>query len=518
MSLGIRVLAILLIFAGVYSAPACIGQVVSHERADPPSRPEPTPARHGEIAETRVIPVKILVDEEEPATQRVWEERTRKRLRAASDMLEQLCQIKLEIVDVGTWQSDDTIAGFRAMLADFEKKVMPSPGRLAIGFTSQLLNSTECPQVGGTRGALHSHILIREWFGRTEPERLEVLVHELGHYLGAAHSAEPDSVMRPKLGDGKAVSRKFRIGFDTHNTRIMSIFAEQIRSRDLNRLQDLRAETREQLRGVYSELAQKLPNDPVAVEYVKRLSGNTSRNVPTPRTEATRLIVAAIVEAGEQQLAKASGGVEAPLIGDKLTEFYFRRAASCAAQLPREHAVPAYLLALAIGLDSSDLIRNSEWTRQFWEMVESDAERRHRIDVLGLPTMQNRPDLLQHFMASCAICVLAGPQISEAAGLLKEINDANRDSGFSFADLAADLAGISFATHLQAEPTQLLHLAESFTVADYTLPVAGLREGLSREQLQADFGSPSDPRFLAERAEILKRIRSLPGLMVKREE
>ena len=57
---------------------------------------------------------------------------------------------------------------------------------------------------GCSLGPLHTHILIREWKPRTEPERLEVLVHELGHFLGACHSPENDSVMRPLLGDGRA--------------------------------------------------------------------------------------------------------------------------------------------------------------------------------------------------------------------------------------------------------------------------------------------------------------------------
>ena len=113
--------------------------------------------------------------------------------------------------------------------------------------------------------------------------------------------------------------------------------------------------------------------------------------------------------------------------------------------------------------------------------------------------------------ADGTLTVLAGPQVAEAAGILKEMNDANGGSGFSFADLAADLAGISFARRLQAEPALLSSLSSSFSVNDYMPPVVGLREGLTRENLQADYGSPSDQRFLAERTAILKVIRALPG-------
>ena len=78
--------------------------------------------------------------------------------------------------------------------------------------------------MAGTRGPLHSHILVREWSPQmSEPERLEFLVHELGHFLGASHSPEPDSVMRPVLGDQPGRSaRAFRIRFDPVNTLVMS--------------------------------------------------------------------------------------------------------------------------------------------------------------------------------------------------------------------------------------------------------------------------------------------------------
>jgi hypothetical protein len=174
--------------------------------------------------------------------------------------------------------------------------------------------------------------------------------------------------------------------------------------------------------------------------------------------------------------------------------------------------VGAYLLGLAIALDTSDLLRKSEWTRQIWETVETEPERKRRLEVVGLPTIHNRHDLLQHFVVSCALTNLAGPQVSEAVGIIKEMNDANGGSGFSFADLTADLAGITFASQLNAQQKQLVPLANLFRMADHMPSIDGLREGLTKETFQADFGSPSDPRFLAERTAILARIRALPGL------
>ena len=56
---------------------------------------------------TETIPIRIFVDEEEPAQQAVWEARLRKRIAAASDVLERTCRVRFEVAAAGTWESDD---------------------------------------------------------------------------------------------------------------------------------------------------------------------------------------------------------------------------------------------------------------------------------------------------------------------------------------------------------------------------------------------------------------------------
>src|SRR6478736_1902564 len=56
-------------------------------------------------APTATITVKILVDEEEPARQAVWERRLRHRIEAASATFEKLFHTKLQVIAVGTWNS-----------------------------------------------------------------------------------------------------------------------------------------------------------------------------------------------------------------------------------------------------------------------------------------------------------------------------------------------------------------------------------------------------------------------------
>src|SRR5262245_11602302 len=63
-------------------------------------------------APAAVIPVKILVDDDEPAKQLLWERRIRQRVETASDILEQTCRVKLKIVAVEKWDTDDKITEF----------------------------------------------------------------------------------------------------------------------------------------------------------------------------------------------------------------------------------------------------------------------------------------------------------------------------------------------------------------------------------------------------------------------
>jgi len=113
---------------------------------------------------------------------------------------------------------------------------------------------------------------MREWSQHfSEPERLEILLHELGHIFGAVHSPEQDSVMRPVLGDRLSRAAKFRIGFDPVNTLAMCLVSEQLAERPGTRLADLSPDCRLRLAAIYGELAKALPDDPAAGQYLKLL-------------------------------------------------------------------------------------------------------------------------------------------------------------------------------------------------------------------------------------------------------
>jgi hypothetical protein len=220
----------------------------------------------------RTITVKIFVDEKEPSKPAVWERRLRDRVAAASEILERTCGMRLKVIGAGTWQSDSSNTKFEDAVAEFERKADPGDARIAIGFTSQFQIPKGRTHLGGTRGPLNRHILLREWSQYvSEPERLELLVHELGHFMGAVHSPEPDSVMRVILGDKQARARKFQIHFDPLNTLAMNLIAEEWRRHPLYSYAQLSLPTQARLRAIYAAINQTMPDDPSSLQYLRIL-------------------------------------------------------------------------------------------------------------------------------------------------------------------------------------------------------------------------------------------------------
>ena len=303
------------------------------------------------------IPVAILTDSVDPAYRAAWEKRVRKRLAEASDIFAHHCRVRFEVVAVGNWVTDPAaVRTFDQALMEFAQKVRPFPARVAIGFTTHYEWVEGEMHLGGTHGTLASHILIRESSGRvSEPERLEVLVHELGHFLGAAHTSDRTSVMRPKLGDRQSAAKTFRIGFDAPNTLVMCLMAEEMRTRHIWHPSVLSPAAKTAVRGAYMALAQTIPQDPVSTSAVESLGPPPAPAAPAggPGPEmifGARRVLQAIVQAARenQQLPVSSKNPRAAVwrTGDELTTYYVRRAAAAARQLRPQVAPAAFLLGL----------------------------------------------------------------------------------------------------------------------------------------------------------------------------
>ncbi len=467
------------------------------------------------------ITVKLLADNKEPTLQRIWEKRYRDRLAAASDVIERCCGVRFKIVAVDTWTSNDDIHDLNQLMEDFMRKVRPEPAQLVIGFTAQFRSLRDDKHIGGARGPFCPYVLIREW-GRqvTDPERLEILTHELGHYLGAVHSPEPKSVMRPDLSDRQSRARGFQITFDARNTEVLRVVSEELRKRPLGHLAQLSPEAKERVRPVYQSLAAALPNDPAAPRYLAMLdqslgvAGDASERVQAVLAGARSAVQAVTDAAADNRLLPEKTGVAGGAVrlrGDELAELYVRRAAAAVRQLPQNVGPAAFLLGIGVALDDSPLLPSTPIVGVYWRQIEPQWARTTRVALLGSPTMRGRHDWAQHFAVSAALAVLIGPQNAEAAGVVKEISDSRGGSGFSFADLSADIAGIQFARAVGEGRAPLARLEKGFLVRDFLPDPSGLKEGIAWGDFVESYGFPPDARLTRERESLLKRILAMPG-------
>ncbi|MEM6330986.1 MAG: M12 family metallo-peptidase [Planctomycetota bacterium] len=459
------------------------------------------------------ITVKLLVDEDEPHRREVWEARLRSRVATASDVLSRHGALPLRVVGVGRWRSDDAQNDFAQSLREFESEADPGAARLAIGFTSQYAAPTGRTHLGGTRGPLRRHVLIREWPGvSSERERLELLVHELGHFFGATHSPEPDSVMRPVLADRRARRRDFAVRFDPVNTLIMAMVCEEVRRRGVGSFRQLTPGARQRLGQVYGVMGAALPDDPSSKRFAQlvRTGAPRTRVAPT-NNQPTRRVLAAVVESatGLASLPEATRPA-----GDALTERYVRAAAAAAVRLPADQRPKALLQGLGIAMDDTATLRSLPQTERMARSVEPEKARRQRLAVLGAPTAAGRRDLAKHFFVSALLTATTDAGTADRLGVAKEGLDSSGGTGFSFADIAANRAGIRFAELVLSGRLRCEQIAQDFRLSLYMPAVEGLPEGLAAAELVDRFGGPGDERFDAQLAEVDRRIDSLPPYAV----
>jgi hypothetical protein len=222
-----------------------------------------------------------------------------------------------------------------------------------------------------------------------------------------------------------------------------------------------------------------------------------------PLADGVRAVLTAITNAATRNNDRLSG--------DRLSEFYVRQAAKTADELPPKVAHKAFLLALGIAIDSKATLRKTPIVGRFFSSFESQRQCDRRLAVLGVPTLRGRHDLAQHFFVSCALSVLIGERQAESAGLLKEIKDSRGKSGFSFADLAADMAGVHFAKSVSGGRLPLDWLVKTFSVERFMPTIDSLEENIAWEDFIKTYGHTTDPRFQSKQASIRKQIKSLPG-------
>jgi uncharacterized protein YfiM (DUF2279 family) len=120
--------------------------------------------------------------------------------------------------------------------------------------------------------------------------------------------------------------------------------------------------------------------------------------------------------------------------------------------------------------------------------------------------LNNRLDLAKHWALSAALSASVGPDASMAMGVWKEVADSGRGgSGFSYADLAADRAGMMVAQRL-ADPSSapVTHKWLANVTPTQLLPIEklALAEGMSEAEFSARYKAVDSARDKAMIARI----------------
>ncbi len=128
-------------------------------------------------------------------------------------------------------------------------------------------------------------------------------------------------------------------------------------------------------------------------------------------------------------------------------------------------------------------------------------------------TLAGRDDLKRHFLISAGLYAASSGRASFGMGELKELLDSNTGgTGFSFDDVAADLAGIRFATAFLDAPRAEwpAMLARIDGEADILPEVHDLPSGLTEDEFRRRFRDVDSPAYAAMVAAIRGRIDALP--------
>lgn len=132
-------------------------------------------------------------------------------------------------------------------------------------------------------------------------------------------------------------------------------------------------------------------------------------------------------------------------------------------------------------------------------------------------TLNTRHDLAKHFVFSAALHILAEKGMSFSLGEAKEIFDSDKGgSGFSFADISADLSGIRFAQLAIAddESAGLIQTFCSLSLreSDFFPAIHNLPEGLSKTAFLQQFGDIHSEKYKRLIFAIESRIAATPLL------
>lgn len=148
--------------------------------------------------------------------------------------------------------------------------------------------------------------------------------------------------------------------------------------------------------------------------------------------------------------------------------------------------------------------------RNINRLIETDNTRSYPEPRRVTVTLLGRDDLAKHFLVSAAITVSAGSALANFAGVFKEVSDSQDGSGFSFADLAADRAGVKFAEMASSSPqmTKLFQqrMINAFRETDYMPRIDNLPEGIQELEFKRAYNDLDSESYRIIEQEIERRI------------
>lgn len=128
--------------------------------------------------------------------------------------------------------------------------------------------------------------------------------------------------------------------------------------------------------------------------------------------------------------------------------------------------------------------------------------------------LKGRGDLSQHFVGSAALTASTNAQVSNTIGVYKEFKDSYVGSGFSFIDLASDMAGTRFGEMAVASPEMAHHLqrimSQNQLDSVYMPNIDGLPEHLSTLEFNLRYAMVNNRRFKRLVKRVERRIDNCP--------
>jgi hypothetical protein len=130
------------------------------------------------------------------------------------------------------------------------------------------------------------------------------------------------------------------------------------------------------------------------------------------------------------------------------------------------------------------------------KLLEGDGRSIRRAPRVLL-SLHGRRDFAEHFVISAALTVNGGSRLANAIGLIKEEEDADQGSGFSFTDLATNRAGVRLGERATGDAAARVQerLAAARRDTDLAPDFRDLPEFMPQAEFDRRFGPVGGPRY-----------------------